>query len=71
MSPSHTNKKGVRYRYYVSQGLLRNRPKADRGNVLRIPAPDIEAMVETMIMDLMKAEGVIRHSPITKDMVQA
>ena len=25
MSPSHANKKGVRYRYYVSQAVLQNR----------------------------------------------
>jgi hypothetical protein len=24
MSPSHANKKGVRYRYYVSQAILQN-----------------------------------------------
>jgi hypothetical protein len=30
MSPSHANKRGVRYRYYVSQALLQNR-KAEAG----------------------------------------
>ena len=34
MSPSHANKKGVRYRYYVSHALLQNR-KAKR---VRSPA---------------------------------
>src|SRR6185369_12625803 len=28
MSPSHTNKGGARYRYYVSQAVLQNRPHA-------------------------------------------
>ena len=28
MSPSHTNKRGVRYRYYVSQAVLQNKPLA-------------------------------------------
>ena len=32
MSPSHANKKGVRYRYYVSHALLQNR-KADSGSI--------------------------------------
>ena len=32
MSPSHSNKGGVRYRYYVSQALLQNR-KADGGSI--------------------------------------
>ena len=34
MSPSHANKKGVRYRYYVSHALLQNR-KANAGSIAR------------------------------------
>jgi site-specific DNA recombinase len=37
MSPSHANKKGVRYRYYVSQALLQNR-KDEAGDRARCPA---------------------------------
>ena len=44
MSPSHANKKGVRYRYYVSHALLQNR-KADAGSIARVSAPDVEALV--------------------------
>ena len=44
MSPSHANKKGVRYRYYVSHALLQNR-KADSGSIARVSAPDVEALV--------------------------
>ena len=44
MSPSHANKKGVRYRYYVSHALLQNR-KGDAGSIARVSAPDIEALV--------------------------
>jgi site-specific DNA recombinase len=44
MSPTHANKKGVRYRYYVSQALLQNR-KAEVGSVSRAPAPEIESLV--------------------------
>jgi len=44
MSPSHTNKRGVRYRYYVSQALLQRRG-AGVGNVSRVSAPDIESVV--------------------------
>jgi hypothetical protein len=44
MSPSHANKKGVRYRYYVSQALLQNR-KAEAGSISRIAAPEIEELV--------------------------
>jgi len=42
MSPSHTNKGGARYRYYVSQAILQNKP---RGSINRVPAPETEALV--------------------------
>jgi DNA invertase Pin-like site-specific DNA recombinase len=44
MSPSHANKKGVRYRYYVSQAVLQNR-KDEASNIARVAAPDIEELV--------------------------
>jgi hypothetical protein len=44
MSPSHANKKGVRYRYYVSQAVLQNR-KAEAGSIARASASDVEALV--------------------------
>jgi site-specific DNA recombinase len=43
MSPSHANKKGVRYRYYVSQALLQSR-KGEAGSIVRIAAPEIEEL---------------------------
>src|SRR4030088_1286241 len=51
MSPTHANKRGVRYRYYVSHALLQNR-KAEAGSVARVPAPEIETLV---------CDGVRRH----------
>jgi site-specific DNA recombinase len=44
MSPSHANKKGVRYRYYVSQAVLQNRSD-EAGSIVRIAAPEIEGLV--------------------------
>ncbi len=44
MSPSHANKRGVRYRYYVSQAVLQNR-KAQAGSITRASAPDVEELV--------------------------
>ena len=41
MSPTHANKLGVRYRYYVSHAILQNR-KAEAGSIARVPAPEIE-----------------------------
>jgi len=44
MTPTHTNKRGARYRYYVSHALLQKR-KAQVGSVPRVPAPEIETVV--------------------------
>jgi DNA invertase Pin-like site-specific DNA recombinase len=44
MSPTHSNKLGVRYRYYVSHALLQNRT-GEAGSVTRVPAPEIEQLV--------------------------
>ncbi len=43
MSRTHSNKLGVRYRYYVSHALLQNR-KQEAGSVARMPAPDVEQL---------------------------
>ena len=43
MTPSHTNKKGVRYRYYVSHPLLQGQ-KSAAGSIARVSAPDVEAI---------------------------
>ena len=48
LTPSHSRKKGVRYRYYVSQAVLQAR-KGQAGEVCRVPAPDIEAVVERFL----------------------
>ncbi|MEA3186620.1 MAG: site-specific recombinase [Chthoniobacter sp.] len=44
MSPTHANKKGVRYRYYTSHALLQRR-KEHAGSVPRVGAPEVEALV--------------------------
>jgi site-specific DNA recombinase len=53
MSPTHSNKLGVRYRYYVSHAILQKR-KAEAGSIARVPAPEIE----TLVLD-----GVRKHRP--------
>jgi site-specific DNA recombinase len=45
MSPTHSTKNGVRYRYYVSQPYLRGLAKSSSSSVGRVPAADIEAAV--------------------------
>ena len=63
MSPSHANKNGVRYRYYVSQALLQHR-KAEAGSISRVSAPDIEALVCKAVKD---APGVDQVTAQTDD----
>src|SRR5207249_1013911 len=41
MTPTHTNKRGARYRYYVSHAILQKR-KHEAGSVARVPADEIE-----------------------------
>jgi site-specific DNA recombinase len=44
MTPTHTNKNGARYRYYVSHAILQKRTD-EAGSVSRVPAPEIEGLV--------------------------
>ncbi|MFT5438149.1 MAG: site-specific DNA recombinase [Alphaproteobacteria bacterium] len=56
MIPSHANKKGARYRYYVSQGLIKgSRRNAPRGR--RVPAGDLEALVEDRLLQFLTSES--------------
>src|SRR4051812_8394398 len=51
LTPSHALKKGVRYRYYVSQHLITGGKNEARG--LRLPARGIEALIRTRIAALL------------------
>jgi len=55
MSPSHANKKGVRYRYYVSQALLQSR-KTEAGSIARLSAPDVEALVYKAVIEVLRTD---------------
>jgi site-specific DNA recombinase len=48
MSPSHSCKDGVRYRYYVSRALLQH-DRSRAGSISRVSAPEIEAAVREAI----------------------
>ena len=46
LTPSHANRGGLRYRYYISKSLTRGRPRADeQSKRWRIPAVEIENAV--------------------------
>lgn len=44
MTPSHANKRGKRYRYYISTSLLEGNRSAGHGS-MRVPAGEIEGLV--------------------------
>jgi DNA invertase Pin-like site-specific DNA recombinase len=56
MSPTHTNKGGARYRYYVSQAVLQGKPQS-AGLVGRVPAAEIEAFVIAALRNHLNASG--------------
>ena len=63
MSPTHANKKSVRYRYYVSQSLLTG-PRADTDRHVsakgrRIPAGDLEGLVSQRIVELLQDRSAL------------
>lgn len=53
MMPTHANKKGRRYRYYISESLL------GRGsigpNTMRVPASEVEGLVLDQIVQLLRS----------------
>ena len=51
MTPTHANKHGVRYRYYVSHALLQKR-RNEAGAVLRVSVPDIERVVIAALREI-------------------
>ena len=64
MTPTHANKKGRRYRYYVSNNLIIGRrperggeDRSDRSGARRIPAADLEAVVERSIRTFLADEA--------------
>jgi len=62
MSPTHANKGGARYRYYVSQAVLQNKPPP-HGLVSRLPAAEIEALVVTALRNHLSASGAGEQLP--------
>ncbi len=59
MSPTHANKKGTRYRYYVSQSLIKNRRSKASADACRVPAADLEGIVEGRLCTLLQDEAAI------------
>jgi site-specific DNA recombinase len=62
VSPTHTNKGGARYRYYVSQAVLQKKPQPP-GSVGRVPAPELEALVLAALRDHLNGSTPGRELP--------
>jgi site-specific DNA recombinase len=62
MTPSHTRKKGVRYRYYVSQGVLQRRDQSELGEVTRVSAPDLEVAISAFLHQKVQVKGPLADS---------
>jgi hypothetical protein len=62
MSPSHANKGGVRYRYYISQAGLQRRAK-QTGSISRVPAAEIEALIVTAVRNHFTTPGAREQPP--------
>ena len=62
MSPSHTNKGGARYRYYVSQAVLQGKPQP-AGLLGRVPAAEVEAFVVAALRNHLNASGAGEQLP--------
>ena len=60
MNPSHSNKKGKRYRYYISQAIIQGNKK-EAGSFSKIPAGEIENFVRKEISDFLADKSKIQE----------
>lgn len=60
MNPSHSNKKGKRYRYYISQAIIQGNKK-EAGSFSKIPAGEIENLVRKEISDFLADKDKIQE----------
>jgi hypothetical protein len=62
LTPTHANKKGRRYRYYVTHSLIkRGQPRA-ADSARRVPAGDLERLVEERIVSFLRDEGALHDA---------
>jgi site-specific DNA recombinase len=69
MSPTHTNKGGARYRYYVSQAGLQRKPEAT-ASVGRVPAAEIEALVLAALRNHLNANGAAEQPGNDRELLE-
>jgi site-specific DNA recombinase len=59
MTPTHANKKGTRYRYYVSRGLIGGKTDLGKNTGRRIAAGDLERIVQTRVVEFLSDQTAI------------
>jgi len=64
MSPSHSNTRNRKYRYYVSQAIIQHR-RQEAGTISKIPAGEIEKVVTQKIKDFVSDSNNIQ--PLLKE----
>jgi site-specific DNA recombinase len=62
MTPTHTNKGGARYRYYISQAVLQGKPQP-AGLIGRVPAAEVEAFIVAALRNQLRASGAGEQLP--------
>jgi hypothetical protein len=62
MSPTHANKKGTRYRYYVSQSLITRDRSKGTASACRVPAADLETIVEDKVCAALRDEAAVYNA---------
>jgi DNA invertase Pin-like site-specific DNA recombinase len=60
-TPFHADRRGKRYRYYVSQAKIQSRSTRD-GSPIRVPARDIEEIVCSRIQSLLRSPEELLHA---------
>ena len=69
MGPSHTRKKGLKYRYYISSCLLQGR-KELAGSIHRIPAAEVESTVAAALRKRMTGRSDQRDDELIRSLVE-
>jgi DNA invertase Pin-like site-specific DNA recombinase len=70
MTPSHSNKNGIRYRYYVSHAVLQRR-KNEAGSVARVPAAELEKIVVKAVRARCEASGQLRDDLSDREIIDS
>lgn len=60
--PTHANKKGTRYRYYVSQSLIKQSKAETGGHGWRLPANDLEGLIEERLATFLAHDAEIDNA---------